>query len=117
MSTTNPNFADIQALLSALVGNDPNIGDAPHLAFWQGAGLTRDTFVQIQTDDWGAPGLLVALGNPNKSNLYLALAGIIPFDGSQLNRMPDIQADANGRYAQPDELQMVATWITNNAPA
>jgi hypothetical protein len=53
------------------------------------------------------------LENPNKSNLYLALAGITPFDGSQLNRMPDIQADANGRYAQPDELQMVATWITN----
>jgi hypothetical protein len=111
----NPTFSDIQTLLDTLYANDPNIGYSPHLAFWQNT--TRDAFVAIQTGSWGPGGSLVVLGNPEKSNLYLALAGITPFDGSQCNRMPDTSADPNGRYATPTELQMVATWITNNAPA
>ncbi len=111
----NPTFSDIVTLLSTLANNDPNIGNAPHGAFWQGT--TRDAFVQIQTDNWGIPGPLVALGNPNSSNLYLALKGAPPFDGSQLPQMPDTGADPNGRHATAAELAMVATWITNNAPA
>jgi hypothetical protein len=50
----NPTFSDIVTLLSTLANNDPNIGNAPHGAFWQGT--TRDAFVQIQTDNWGIPG-------------------------------------------------------------
>ncbi len=115
MSTTSPTFSDIVTLLNTLANNDPNIGSAPHAAFWQNT--TRDAFVQIQTDDWWVTGPLVALQNPKGSNLYLALAGITPFDGSVVPRMPDTGADPNGRYATDDELQMVATWITNNAPA
>jgi hypothetical protein len=52
--------------------------------------------------------------SPNKSNPYLALAGIAPLDGSQL---PQIDADPDGRHANKAELEMVAIWITNNAPA
>jgi len=76
----NPTFSDIQTLLDTLYANDPNIGYSPHLAFWQNT--TRDAFVAIQTGSWGPGGSLVVLGNPEKSNLYLALAGITPFDGS-----------------------------------
>jgi hypothetical protein len=115
MSAANPAFADIVALLNALYNNDPNIDDAPHGAFWQNT--TRDVFVAIQTDDWGVAGPLVTLGDPNKSNLYLALSGKSPFDGSQLPQMPDTGADPNGRHATNAELQMVAAWINNNAPA
>jgi hypothetical protein len=115
MSTANPTFTDIVNLLSTLVNNDPNIGDAPHGAFWMNT--TRDAFVAIQTDNWGVPGNLVTLGNPKASNLYLALAGITPFDGSQLPQMPDTDADPKGRHATTAELQMVSTWITNKAPA
>ena len=111
----NPTFSDIVTLLNTLYNNDPNIGNAPHAAFWQNT--TRDAFVQIQTDIWGVEGPLVALGSPNTSNLYLALAGHTPFDGSELPQMPDTGADPNGRHATLSELQMVSTWITNNAPA
>jgi hypothetical protein len=111
----NPTFSDIVALLNALYNNDPNIDNAPHGTFWQST--TRDDFVQIQTDSWGVTGPLVDLGAPKTSNLYLALGGFTPFDGSELPQMPDTGADPNARHATPTELQMVGTWITNNAPA
>lgn len=114
MTTNNPVFSDIVSLLNALYGGDPNIDNAPHGAFWQNT--TRNSFVAIRTDDWGASGALVTPGNAKTSNLYLALAGINPFDGSVLPQMPDTQADPNGRHATASELQMVETWITNNAP-
>jgi hypothetical protein len=110
----NPTFSDIVTLLNTLYNNDPNINNAPHAAFWQNT--TRDAFVQIQTDNWGVNGPLVTLGNPQTSNLYLALAGLAPFDGSELPQMPDTGADPGGRHATNAELQMVSTWITNNAP-
>jgi hypothetical protein len=110
----NPTFNDIVTLLNTLYNNDPNIDDAPHGAFWQNT--TRNAFVQIQTDHWGVQGPLVTLGNPQQSNLYLALAGLAPFDGSVLPQMPDTGADATARHATTAELLMVATWITNNAP-
>jgi hypothetical protein len=111
----NPTFTDIVTLLNTLYNNDPNIDNAPHAAFWQNT--TRDAFVAIQTDDWGVNGPLVALGKPNASNLFLALSGLAPFDGSGLPQMPDTGADPKGRHATTAELQMVSTWITNNAPA
>lgn len=116
MTTTNPSFADIVQLLNVLYNNDPDIGDAPHGAFWQGT--TRDAFVAIKTDAWGVPGPLVALKNPNGSNMYLALAGLAPFDG-QLPQMPDTTVGGfpGARHATTDELKMVALWINNNAPA
>jgi hypothetical protein len=117
MSAANPTFADIVALLNTLFNNDPSIGDAPHGAFWQTN--TRDAFVAIQTDAWGIAGPLVALKNPKQSNMYLALAGLGPFDGSQLPQMPDTtpNGDPNARHATTAELAMVAAWINNNAPA
>jgi hypothetical protein len=115
VSIANPTFSDIMTLLNTLFNKDPNIGDSPHGIFWQNT--TRDAFVKIRTDPWGATGPLVALGDPNGSNLYLALAGLAPFDGSEIEQMPDTGADPNARHATSDELQTVATWITNNAPA
>ena len=117
MTTDNPTFTDIVNLLNALYNNDPNIDDAPHGAFWKNA--TRDAFVAIKTDAWGVPGSLVTLKDLTKSNLYLALAGLSPFDGSQLNQMPDTTAegDPNARHATPAELTMVANWIKASAPA
>lgn len=115
MSTTNPTFSDIVNLLNTLVPvSDPNINDAPHGPFWRGT--TRDQFVAITTDNWGVPGPLVTPGNPQSSNLYLALSGQTPFDGSQLPQMPDTGLDPNARRATQSELNMVSTWITNNAP-
>jgi Ferritin-like len=116
MSTSDANppvFSDIVALLQTLTGNDPNLGTgSPHGAFWN---QTYDAFVALKTDDWGVPGNLVTKGDPNKSNLYLALAGKSPF-GDFPPQMPDIAADANGRFATSAELQTVATWITNGCP-
>jgi hypothetical protein len=57
------------------------------------------------------------LKQPKQSNLYLALAGLPPFDGSELPQMPDTDADPNGRHATAEELAMVALWITNGCPA
>lgn len=107
-------FADIVALLNVLAGGDQNIGLSPHQAFWQG--VTRDRFVSIQTDPWGVGGALITLGDPLKSNLFLALSGIAPFDGSQVSRMPDLNSYPQGRYALPEELARVADWIRNGAP-
>jgi hypothetical protein len=116
MSTSNPVFSDIVQLLDMLVPKaDPNIDNAPHGAFWRNT--TRDVFVGIKTDNWGVNGSLITLGQPLQSNLYLALAGQAPFDGSQLPQMPDIDADPNARHATGSELTMVATWISNNCPA
>jgi hypothetical protein len=115
MTTSNPVFSDIVALLNTLYAGDPNIGNAPHGAFWQNT--THDLFVKITTDDWGVPGALVTPGNAETSNLYLALPGKNPFDGSVLPHMPDTQADPKGRHATTSELQMVETWIKNSAPS
>jgi hypothetical protein len=115
MSVDNPTFTDIVNLLNVLYNNDPDIGDSPHGAFW--TKTTRDAFVAIMTDAWGVAGPLVTLKDPNKSNLFLALSGIAPFDGSQVNQMPDTDADSDARHATADELKMVANWIKNSAPA
>jgi hypothetical protein len=109
----NPTFADIVQLLNML--SNGNAEDAPHGAFW--VGITRDAFVKIQTDDWGVPGPLVSLEKPLSSNLYLALAGLPPFDGSTLPQMPDTGAAPSARHATTSELQWVSTWISNGAPA
>jgi hypothetical protein len=114
VTTSKPTFSDIVQLLDTLINKDPNIGDAPHQIFWKNT--TRDAFIQITTDNWGVPGKLVTLGNPNNSNLFLALSGLPPFDGSALPQMPDTSVDLKGRHATPGELTMVATWITNSCP-
>jgi hypothetical protein len=114
MTAVNPRFADIVALLNTLYANDPNIDESPHGAFWQN--VDRNTFVGMRTDDWGVAGMLVG-ATPQASNLYLALAGTAPFDGSVLSQMPDTAADPKGRHATADELKMVADWITGGAPA
>jgi hypothetical protein len=114
MSANNLTFADIVNLLNALYNNDPHIGRAPHKTFWQNT--SRDAFVSLKTDDWEVDGALVTLGDPNKSNLYLSLAGLGPFDGSQVNQMPDTNRYPQARHATATELSMVATWINNSAP-
>lgn len=108
-------FNDIVSLLNTLYNNDPDIDNAPHGAFWQNT--TRNAFVAIKTDSWGVSGNLVTPGDPKSSNMYLALAGAPPFDGSALPQMPDTGADPNGRHATPAELTMVANWIKAGAPA
>ena len=93
----NPTFADIVTLLNTLYNNDPNIGNAPHAAFWQNT--TRNAFVQIQTDAWGVNGPLVALGQPQGSNLYLALSGQPPL--RWLGTAPDARYRARGGCSWP----------------
>jgi hypothetical protein len=114
-----PRFADIQNLLDILVPpSDANVDSAPHQRFWRNAPTnTRDGFVNKDTSDWGQSGKLVTPGNPDSSNLYLALAGKSPFDGSQQNQMPDVNADFKATLASADQLNIVATWIQNGAPA
>lgn len=105
-------FADIVKLLDTLANG--NGVAAPHAAFWDG--ITRADFIAIQTDQWGAPGPLVKPGSPNASNLYLALAGIGPFGGAGIPRMPDVNSAPTSRYATDGELKIVHDWITAGAP-
>ncbi len=109
-NTANPTFADITKLLETLTGIDPNIGDAPHGAFWKN---DYETFMAQKTDHWGVAGSLVVRGKPDQSVLYQALAGTGPF-GTSIPQMPFLDADPNGRAASSDELQLVTAWITNN---
>jgi hypothetical protein len=118
MTNGAPRFQDIVNLMNQLVPlNDGNIGGAPHGDFWRG--VDRNTFVASTTASWhvGFTGPLVVPGSPQQSNFYLALAGLNPFDGSSFNQMPDTGRDPNARTATNAELALVATWITNNAPA
>ncbi|NYJ13031.1 hypothetical protein GGI64_004112 [Rhizobium leguminosarum] len=112
-------FADIQNLLDALAPpSDTNINGAPHKRFWRNAPTnTRDGFVNFDTSNWGQDGRLVTPGHPETSNLYLALAGQTPFDGSAQSQMPDVDADPLATLAGQEQLATVATWITNGAPA
>jgi hypothetical protein len=71
----------------------------------------------MKTNDWNVDGNLVTPGNEITSNLYLALSGRPPFDGSQAPQMPDIDNDPDARVATTAELAMVAAWIKENAPA
>ncbi len=115
MSEEQPNFDDVQQLLNSLFNaGDDNVANAPHADFWRNK--TRDEFVAIGTDDWGIPGNLVVPGNPDASVLYQALAGLTPFDGSTLPRMPDTAADPGARYATDEELGFLAAWIQADAP-
>ena len=80
----NPTFSDIVQLLQTLTDNDPNIeSGSPHGAFWK---QNYDTFMAQKTDAWTVPGSLVVKGDPNHSNLLLALSGKGPFAELQ---MPD----------------------------
>jgi hypothetical protein len=125
MSTTDPRFAEICALLDQLVPpKDNNINNAPHLAFWRSGNpppnsyITRNDFIALTTDNWGIPGNLVTPQNAQTSNLYLALSGKTPFDGSQgTPQMPDTVNDPNARRATSQEQSMVEAWITNGALA
>jgi len=125
MSTTNPRFADICALLDQLVPpNDKNISNAPHLAFWRSGNpppnnyISRNDFIALTTGNWGPPGNLVTPGNAQTSNLYLALSGTTPFDGSEgVPQMPDTGNDPNARHATSQELSMVESWIKGGALA
>nr|WP_155921543.1 hypothetical protein [Mesorhizobium sp. L2C054A000] len=112
-------FADIQNLLDTLVPpSDSNINGAPHRRFWRRPPTdTRDGFVNFDTSHWGQDGLLVTPGHPETSNLYLALAGQPPFDGSGQSQMPDVDSDPLATLANKQQLATVATWITNGAPA
>ena len=115
MSTSEPTFEDILGVLDGLVSQtDENIPNAPHQAFWRTMG--RDAFVDWKTDDWGVSGTLVTPGNAEASVLYQALAGLTPFDGSELPQMPDVNADPDARAASAEELEVVKTWIDNGAP-
>lgn len=118
LNKADPTYADVIAMLNTLVPTtDQNIDDAPHAAFWRT--LTRDGFVSHDVSDWSGgsvTGPLVVAGNPDKSPFYLALAGKAPFDGSTLPQMPDIGQDPNANQATPDDLALVAAWITNGAP-
>jgi hypothetical protein len=116
MPTANPTYSDIKALLDILIPpTDANIASAPHQAFWRN--LDRNGMIALTTAQWGVDGQLVVPGNPATSNLYLALAGKPPFDGSELPQMPDVSADPNARLATPEELAMVSAWISKGAPA
>lgn len=112
-------YADVIAMLNTLVPtSDQNIDDAPHAAFWRT--LSRDDFVSHDVSDWSGgsvTGPLVVPGNPDKSPLYLALAGKAPFDGNTLPQMPDVAQDPNANQATPDDLALIAAWIKNGAPA
>ena len=112
-------FVDIQNLLDTLVPpSDQNIKAAPHKRFWRNAPTnTRDGFVNFNTSNWGQGGQLVTPGHPETSNLYLALAGQPPFDGSAQSQMPDVDSDPLATLASQEQLATVATWITNGAPA
>jgi hypothetical protein len=111
-AAANPTFSDITKLLETLTGVDPNIDSAPHGAFWKD---DYDTFMAQKTSDWGVTGSLVVKGKPDQSVLYQALSGTGPF-GTTIPQMPFLDLDPNGRLATSDELELVATWITNNCP-
>lgn len=123
MSTTNPQFADICALLDQLIPpkKDTNIDSAPHGAFWRnpkGGYVSRDDFVNMPAANWlSGMGNLVTPGNASQSPLYLALTGASPFDCSAAPMMPDTGSDSLARHATPQEQIMVETWINNGAPA
>jgi len=101
-----PLFQDIVKLLDTLVP----IKIGAHGNFWQN--VTRDQFVVKSIF-----GKKLIVGNdPNQSNLYLSLAGLPPFDGSENPQMPDTDSCPKCRHATVDELKIVSTWITNGAP-
>jgi hypothetical protein len=132
MSTTNPRYADICALLDQLIPrNDTNVQSAPHQRFWwknqnppanqPPTYIDLTDFLKLTVGNWitvsSGPGNLVTPGNPSQSYLYLALTGTSPFDGSQTQMMPDTSQDSLARHATPQEQIMVETWINNGCPA
>jgi hypothetical protein len=120
-SNPQPTFSDIQNLLDRLVPpSDPNIQGAPHDRFWRQAPTnTRDGFVSFDTSVWGGPNNvpMVTPGNTQKSAIFLALSALPPFDGSQVNQMPDTGSDPLAKHAQQADLDLLAAWINNGAPA
>src|SRR5215469_8913703 len=115
MTVATAAFADVVSLLNELTHDDPNINTkSPHGTFWQNKSRTQ--FLAIRTDNWGVPGALVTPGEPLTSNLYLALSGKAPFDGSKLPQMPDTKRYPRARHATAEELAMVAAWITSGCP-
>ena len=84
-------FADVQSALDQVMtyANNP-ISDSPHGAFWKGAGVTRNSFVNSN----------VNMVTPEKSAFYVYLErGVMPQGG------PNMQDE------HPELLTVIKTWL------
>lgn len=98
-------FKEVIEILDRSVGG-PDAPVGAHGASWRGK--TRDQFLELSI--FGRK--LIKLGDPENSNLILALKGEAPFDGSSFKRMP-----SGGRPPVPDqEIELLANWIRQGCP-
>ena len=96
-------LADVRRILNAVVGiRMPNHSGTGK--FWD---LPRDRFVA--TIVRGLP--VIVPGDPASSGLIKAIRGIVPFDGSRFERMPE-----NGPYVTEVDIALIEGWIRDGAP-
>lgn len=120
------NWAEVQAFLTA---NSGTVSGAPHQSFW--TNLTYDEFVDGCVPDLGGqnggppcitnppsppppaspPVKILVKGNSKQSNIYLALSGEPPFDGSIFSQMPE-----GGPFLTTEQLAQFAAWIDAGCP-
>ncbi|HEX2807050.1 MAG TPA: hypothetical protein VHN80_12870, partial [Kineosporiaceae bacterium] len=104
-------YSDVKQILDAAVGGPGAAVGGPHGPFWRSR--TRDQFVSFSI--FGLP--VVTLGDGDGSTIVKALRGQAPFGqdtgtpGASFRRMP-----AGRPPVPPDQIAVIADWITNGAP-
>lgn len=124
MATKINNYAELQALLNALVSsNGLPIGQAPHMAFWNS--LTYEEFTTgVVPGGAGIPGgpyQILVKGNAADSNIIKALSGTAgsPFDPNSgvIGPMPQPNPPYNANTPlQSDVIQALTDWINDGCP-
>jgi hypothetical protein len=101
-NTQTIKFADVQTILENAV-NGQTIG--AHGNFWRN--VTRDQFVALTVEGMQ----LLVVGDHANSNLFKALKGIAPFDGTFAPQMPE-----NYPPVPDPQIQQIADWIDASCP-
>ena len=102
-------FVEFKGLLDQfiLVSRIP-IDASPHGALWR---VDYNTFITGNVPNVVPATRLCVPRSPGESGVYLALAGLPPFDDTTFPRMPP-----GGPFLANADVQAIFEWITNGCP-
>jgi hypothetical protein len=99
-------FSDLQELLDRFMAERRiQIEHSPHGAFWR---INYVEFVTTNVPNVLPETRICVPRRPNESGVYLALAGLPPFDETTFPRMPPVEP-----FFSREDIKAVEQWITN----
>jgi hypothetical protein len=99
-------YSELQRVLDRFVADQRiPIERSPHGAFWR---ITYMEFVTSNVPNVLPDTRICIPGRPSESGVYLALAGLPPFDDTTFPRMPPVEP-----FFSREDIKAVEQWIAN----